>query len=101
MAKITRHNTPGTSRVGRKAASSPRLSAPVKRGLARSAVVLERVDSKSWNVRVKGTRALVGTVRAHVGPKRRTYGFMSADGRFNRTGYGLQGAAVSALLERW
>jgi len=55
--------SPGTERTERTKAKSPRLTKEVKKGLARSAVTVVKVDKFNAEVWLKGRGKLVGTIR--------------------------------------
>lgn len=91
---------PGTSRVERFAAKSPRTQVR-KTGLPRSCVVVTRKwnDATTYEVFVKGSGALLGTVQTHKGPKAKAYSFQLARDGQSQSGFATQRAAVKRMLE--
>lgn len=94
------NRTPETSRVHKKSAKSARPAKPVTKGLARATVVLEPSSSRSWNVRVKGTRALVGTVRRAQGAGGKSYSYKLLGEVRSHSGFATRKEAVERLLEK-
>lgn len=90
---------PGTSKVERTEAKSPRPVKPVVKGLARSTVVKLRISKTEVHIRVKGSRDYVGVVRKQNN-SRSAYGFRGKNDLKETSGFSTQEAAIKALLER-
>lgn len=88
---------PGTSRVERHKAKSARPLKAVVKGLARSAVVKQRVTKQEYHVRVKGSRDYVGLVRKQSNGKN-GYGYRLKGAMELVSGFASQEAAVLAML---
>ena len=94
------NRTPETSRVHKNRARSSRAIKDVRKGLARAAVVVVRIDARKFEVRVKGTRELVGIVRAVQGSKGKAYSYQSMRDVKPHKGFATQKAAVARMLEK-
>jgi len=70
-----------------------------RKGLSRSAVVVVRLDPRTYEVRVKGTRALVGMIRAVKGAGGKAYSYQIPGDKAHK-GFGSQRAAVLRMLEK-
>lgn len=88
---------PGTSRVQKVRAKSPR-SQKAKGGLPRSCVLVVRDDPMNYRVFVKGSGALLGTVRAFKGAKGKTYSYKLVSEPQGHPGFPTQKAAVDRML---
>lgn len=94
------NRTPETSRVHRHRANSPRNIKAVTKGLARSAVAVLRIDPRKYEVRVKGTRELVGVVKRVQGAGGKGYSYQLASEAKAHKGFGSQKAAVERMLSK-
>lgn len=94
------NRTPETRRKHAVRAKGVRPAESGPKGLARSCVVAERVDATHWNIRVKGTRALLGTIQSFPGKKGRTYRCKPLRAQQGRAGFPSQRAAMAWLLEQ-
>lgn len=94
------NRTPETSRkhVSRAKGARPVEASP--KGLNRACVVVERVDPRTWNIRVKGTRALLGTVRSVKGKGGKVYSFKRLGEVRAHVGFSSQKAALARMLEK-
>lgn len=90
----------GTSRVERRRPKQKRVTKPVPKGLSRSAVVVVRLTPKEYEVRVKGTRELVGVVRRVMGPGGQGYSYQKKSDVKAHKGFASQKAAVARMLEK-
>lgn len=90
---------PGTSRVERVRAKSPRVQR-AKGGLPRSCVLVVRNDPMNYDVFVKGSGALLGTVRAFKGAKGKTYSYKLVSEPQGHPGFPTQKAAVDRMLSK-
>lgn len=88
---------PGTSRVERHKAKSARPLKAAPKGLARAAVVKQRVTKVEYHVRVKGSRDYVGLVRKQNTGKN-GYGYRLKGALELVSGYGTQEEAILAML---
>lgn len=88
---------PETSRVHTRRARGGRSE--VRKGLARSAVAVIRLDPRTYEVRVKGSRALVGMIRKVKGAGGVAYSYQ-IPGDKAHAGFGSQSAAVARMLEK-
>lgn len=70
---------------------------PVRKGLARSCVLVARKDERLYEVFVKGSGALLGTVKRVGVGKSRSYTFKAVGGQC-KTGFTSQAGAVKGLL---
>lgn len=71
-----------------------------RKGLSRSAVVVTRVDPRKYEVRVKGTRALIGIVRRVNSGKGYAYAYQLMSEVKQHKGFGSQKAAVERMLSK-
>jgi len=96
------NRTPDTSRVERKAAKSQRPTKAVRKGLARSCVLVVRkpTDPRTYEVFVKGSGALLGTVRTARGSRGRSYSYELVSEARSHAGFASQKAAVARMLEK-
>src|SRR4029453_2483266 len=96
------NRTPATSRVERKAASSPRLTKSTRKGMARSCVLVARKDNdpRTYEVFVKGSGVLLGTVRTAKGARGRNYSYKLVSEARSHAGFTSQKAAVLRMLEK-
>lgn len=94
------NRTPETSRVHVKRASSHRPSKAAPKGLARSAVAVVRLDARKYEVRVKGTRELVGIIRKIKGPAGGGYSYQLKHEGVAHKGFPSQKAAVARMLSK-
>lgn len=94
------NRTPSTSRVERTPAKSPIPKKEVRKGLSRACVLVVREDARNFKVFVKGSGALLGTVRRCSGGKGKTYSYkLVREGR-SHAGFGSQKAAIERMLEK-
>jgi CYTH domain-containing protein len=93
------NRTPQTSRVHRSKAKGTVPVKAVRKGLARSAVAVIRIDPRTYEVRVKGTRALVGMVRKIQGAGGKAYSYQIPGDKAHK-GFASQNAAVARMLEK-
>lgn len=94
------NRVPSTSRVERTPAKAPRNQKKTRKGLARSCVSVVRMDDRTYNVYVKGSGALLGTVRRCSGSKGKAYSYKLAQEARSHAGFGSQKAAVDRMLEK-
>lgn len=94
------NRTPETSRVHKHRALSPRPLKAVRKGLARSAVAVVRIDPRKFEVRVKGTRELIGVVKKVQGAGGKGYSYQLRNEPKAHKGFGSQKAAVERMLEK-
>jgi hypothetical protein len=73
---------------------------PVRKGLARAAVVVVRIDPRKFEVRVKGTRELVGIVKRVNSGKGYAYAYQLMTEVKQHKGFGSQKAAVERMLSK-
>lgn len=72
-----------------------------RKGLARSAVVVIRLSPREYEVRVKGTRALVGMIRKVKGAGGVAYSYtLNQKEAKAHKGFASQSAAVARMLEK-
>lgn len=90
----------GTSRVERRRPKQKRVTKPVPKGLSRSAVVVVRLTPREYEVRVKGTRELVGVIKKIMGPGGSGYSFQRKNDVKAHKGFASQKAAVARMLEK-
>lgn len=94
------NRTPETSRVHKRAARSPRgTQSPVK-GLSRACVSVVRKDSRTYEVFVKGSGALLGTLRGAKSGKGSSYSFKLVSEQRSHSGFPTQKAAIARMLEK-
>jgi hypothetical protein len=62
-------------------------------------VVVVRLDPRTYEVRVKGTRALVGMIRAVKGAGGKAYSYQIPGDKAHK-GFASQRAAVARMLEK-
>lgn len=91
------NRTPETSRVHKSRAKGTKPVKAVRKGLARSAVAVVRIDPRTYEVRVKGTRALVGMVRMVQGAGGKAYSYQIPGDKAHK-GFASQRAAVERML---
>lgn len=96
------NRTPETSRVHKRAARSQRPVKPVQKGLARSAVSVVKADrlGRKFEVRVKGTRELVGIVESVLSGKGKVYAYRLKNDMKQHKGFASQKAAVERMLSK-
>ena len=94
------NRTPETARKHANRAKGARPAEASPKGLSRACVVVERTSPRTWNVRVKGTRALLGTIRSAKGSKGSSYTFKRLGEQRSHAGFPTQKAAVQRLLEK-
>jgi len=93
------NRTPQTSRVHVSKAKSHTPVKAVKKGLARSAVAVIRLSPREYEVRVKGSRVLVGMVRKVQGAGGTAYSYQIPGDKAHK-GFASQKAAVERMLEK-
>jgi hypothetical protein len=93
------NRTAGTSRVGRKAAKSPRPAKATRKGLSRAAVSVKAIDSRTWEVRVKGSLSILGYIRVASGGGK-VYSYKVVGEQRSHNGFTSQRAAVARMLEK-
>lgn len=96
---VKKKASPETNRVHRRAACSPRPVKLVKRGLARAAVKVVKLDKNTFEVRTKVGDHLIGTVRKSIN-KGVGYGFRLVGDRKGHNGFPSQKAAVDRMLTK-
>lgn len=96
---VKKKASPETNRVHRRAACSPRSGKPVRKGLARAAVKVVRLDKSTFEVRTKVGDVLIGTVRKSVN-RGVGYGFRIVGDRKGHNGFPSQKAAVERMLAK-
>lgn len=96
---VKKKASPGTSRVHRHAACSPRPVKPGVKGLARAAVKIVRLDKNTFEVRTKVGDQLIGVVRKSIN-KGVGYGFRITGDRKGHNGFPSQKAAVERMLTK-
>lgn len=93
------NRTPETSRVHKRRAKSTVPVKAVRKGLARSAVAVIRLDPRTYEVRVKGTRTLVGMIRMVQGAGGKAYSYQIPGDKAHK-GFASQNAAVERMLSK-
>ena len=97
------NRTAQTSRVHVSRAKSVKTGKPVTKGLARSAVAVVRLDPRKFEVRVKGSRALLGFVTKVKGAGGKAYAYQcllpGVDAKVHK-GFATQKEAVARMLEK-
>lgn len=94
------NRTPSTSRVDRRRAKSVTGGRPTRKGLARSCVLVVRKSEREYEVYVKGSGALLGTVRGAKGAKGKAYSYKLVSEARSHAGFPSQKAAVARMLEK-
>ena len=94
------NRVPATSRVGRKPANSARPTKATRKGLARSCVLVVRKDDRNYDVYVKGSGALLGTVRRCSGKNGKAYSYKLVTEARSHAGFSSQRAAVDRMLSK-
>lgn len=97
------NRTPQTSRVHVSRAKGVKTGKPVTKGLARSAVAVVRVNPRKFEIRVKGSRALLGFVTKVKGAGGKAYAYQcllpNTDAKVHK-GFATQKEAVARMLEK-
>lgn len=93
------NRTPSTSRVQATPAKSPRQAQTLK-GLARSCVLVVKRDARTYEVYVKGSGSLLGTVRSASGKQGKAYSYKLVSEARSHSGFPSQSAAVKRMLEK-
>lgn len=94
------NRVPSTSRVERTAAKAVTPQRKVQKGLARSCVSVVREDRRTYKVFVKGSGALLGTVKLVGHGKSTAYTYKKAGDQRTHAGFPSQKAAVARMLEK-
>lgn len=94
------NRTPETSRVGRKAARSPKVTTETRKGLSRACVSVKSIGDRTFEVRVKGTLHILGYIRMANGNKGRVYSYKLISERRAHAGFPTQKAAITRMLEK-
>lgn len=95
---VKKKASPETNRVERKRAKGGR-QATVK-GLARAAVVKERINPFTYLIVVKGTRQIVGRVIRQGGNRTSGYGYHLHGDTRTHNGFSSQEAAIARMLTK-
>ncbi len=94
------NRTPSTGRVERRRAKAKLPLKPVPKGLARAAVAVVRLTPRKFEVRVKGTRELVGLITKVQGAGGIAYAYqLMSEGKVHK-GFASQKAAVERMLSK-
>jgi len=95
------NRAPETSRNGRNRPKARKLAEASPKGLSRASVAVVRLTPKTYEVRVKGSRKLVGLVNKYTvsDGKAVRYSFCSTSGEAVKD-FTTQKAAVDAMLEK-
>lgn len=94
------NRTPQSSRVGRKAAKSAKVTTEVRKGLSRACVSVKSVGDRTFEVRVKGTLHILGYIRMANGSKGKAYSYKLIGEKRAHSGFASQRAAVTRMLEK-
>jgi hypothetical protein len=96
------NRTPQTSRVHKSRAKGVKQGKPVVKGLARSTVAVVRLNPRKFEVRVKGSRALLGFVTKVQGAGGVAYAYqcLVGDNAKVHKGFASQKEAVARMLEK-
>lgn len=89
-----------TSRVGRKAARSAKVTKPVVKGLARSTVSVKSIGERTFEVRVKGSLHILGFIRKSNNSSGKAYSYKLIGERRSHNGFPTQKAAIDRMLEK-
>lgn len=95
---VLQARVPNTSRVEKRRAKGQRTPVHTK-GLSRSAVVKVRINKDVYEIRVKGTRDLVGIVRKSV-QRGVGYGYKLNGDHKAHNGFPTQEAAILRMLTK-
>jgi len=97
------NRTAQTSRVHKSRAKGVKQAKPVTKGLARSAVAVVRLNPRKFEIRVKGSRALLGFVTQVQGAGGKAYAYQcllpGVDAKVHK-GFATQKEAVARMLEK-
>lgn len=96
---VKKKASPGTSRVHRRAACSPRPNKPVQKGVARGTVKIVRIDKDNFEVRIRSNNQLVGFIRKSI-KKGVGYGYRILGDHKSHNGFPTQKAAVERMLSK-
>lgn len=94
------NRTPGFKGVEKTPAKALTPTKKTRKGLARSCVLVVREDDRNYKVFVKGSGALLGTVRRASGRKGKAYSYKLVSEARSHSGFGSQAAAVTRMLEK-
>lgn len=94
------NRTPSTSRVQATPAKSPKVPSKAPKGLSRACVLVVKEDPRTYKVFVKGSGALLGTVRSACGRKGKAYSYKLTTEARSHSGFPSQAAAVRRMLEK-
>lgn len=87
---------PGTSRVERTKAKSPKVQKALK-GLSRAAVKKSRITAREYHIRTKSSGMYIGLVKKENDSKK-PYGYRLKNGAKGVYGYTTQEEAIRAML---
>lgn len=90
---------PSTSRVERKSAKAATRTGMVKKGLARSCVVVSW-SGRTATVRLKGSEAIVGVLRNARGGRGNSFSYKLVSEDRSHSGFPTEKAAVLRMLEK-
>jgi hypothetical protein len=94
------NRTASTSRVERTPAKAVTPKKQTRKGLSRACVLVVREDARNFKVFVKGSGALLGTVRRCSGSKGKAYSYKLVREDRSHAGFGSQKAAIERMLEK-
>lgn len=97
---LKRKASPDTTRVERRKGISLRPAKAGPKGLARSAVVKERMNPYTFHIVVKGTRQYVGKIIKQGKGRSSGYGYHLAGDTKTHNGFASQEAAILRMLTK-